>query len=214
MYYSLETYGFAFRTLCLPKITTHAIRHPLGFSTRRRPLWDLDTSFRNPGNERADRSCWGATLKTSGETMPCSWNMWNLSLLVKKFGDSKHVFTNAIKCLVVFSFIVEGKNCNPFFWKTWSPFSFCMRFLGVELEQRGRLLIFPYLLYDYYTPPYRQYLFCCRCTQSSILSVFCLWKKFWSQNKLEWFMHDRIEYSGIVPNDKYEFIESFRYKVI
>ena len=29
-FYSLETYGFAFRTLCLSKIRTHAIRHPLG----------------------------------------------------------------------------------------------------------------------------------------------------------------------------------------
>lgn len=170
-FYSLETYGFSFRTLCLPKIRTHAIRHPLGKPPRRRPLRDLDTSFRNPGNEREDRSCWGATLKTSGETMP-----WVGTFETVLFWSKSLVILNMIlqmpsNALLFFSLLRE-RNATFFFGKPGVHFLFCMRFLGVELEQRGRLVIFPYIFVVRLLHPYRQYLFCCRCTQSSILSGY------------------------------------------
>lgn len=104
-------------------------RHPLGKPPRRRPLRDLDTSFRNPGNEREDRSCWGATLKTSGETMP-----WVGTFETVLFWSKSLVILNMILQMpsnaLLFFFIVEGKKCNLFFWKTWSPFSFLHEISG------------------------------------------------------------------------------------
>lgn len=125
--HSLETFGFAMQNLISSK--NNNSRHPPStWKTHgkggRCEIWTRPLGIQATS---AKTGAAGVQLWIYRRKNAMSWNMWNLSFWSNTLVIPSSWFH---KCLVFFGF--WGKEMQSPFLKTWSPCSFCIRFLGLN----------------------------------------------------------------------------------